>query len=53
MKCPVCGGKLDFDLKVGTATCHTCGWKRIVFSNNLRYTIVKESKSIDTQKKPC
>ena len=44
MKCPVCGGKLDFNLKVSSATCHTCGWTRIFLTNGVRYTISKRNK---------
>gem|GEM_PF-5253700 len=28
MKCPVCRGKLDIDLKQRVAECHTCGWSK-------------------------
>jgi len=28
MKCPVCGGKLDVDMKRKHVKCHNCGWNR-------------------------
>jgi DNA-directed RNA polymerase subunit RPC12/RpoP len=31
VKCPACGERLDFDLKTGSATCHTCGWKKVLY----------------------
>ncbi len=50
MKCPVCGGKLDFNLKVKSATCHTCGWNRILFVNGITSRIAKGSTFINTKK---
>ena len=32
LKCPVCGGKLDFNLKAKSACCHACGWENRLFS---------------------
>jgi hypothetical protein len=29
LKCPVCSGKLDFDMKLKLACCHSCGWEKI------------------------
>ena len=26
--CPVCGRSLDFDLKLKTKRCHSCGWSK-------------------------
>jgi primosomal protein N' len=30
VKCPVCSGKLDIDMKQKSAKCHTCGWRKIL-----------------------
>jgi hypothetical protein len=30
LKCPMCGGKLAFDVKLGEARCLTCGWTKII-----------------------
>jgi DNA-directed RNA polymerase subunit RPC12/RpoP len=29
LKCPVCSGKLDIDVKRKIAICHTCGWEKL------------------------
>ena len=29
MKCPVCSDKLDIDIKLKSAQCHSCGWNKI------------------------
>jgi len=51
LRCPVCSGKLDFNLKLRSATCHTCGWNKILFANSLASTIAKGSNVINTKKK--
>ena len=52
MKCPVCNGKLDFDIKVGSATCHTCGWKKSLLSKTQRWRNISfsEIKSLPESK---
>lgn len=50
LKCPVCNGKLDFNLKVRSATCHTCGWNKIFALNNVRSTISKGSNFVNVKK---
>ncbi len=51
MKCPVCSGKLDFNLKIRSAACHTCGWKRDFLMNCAGYTKVREKSSLTPPKK--
>ena len=51
LKCPVCGGKLAFNMKVKSATCHTCGWNKVLFVNSVASTIVKGSNFIKTKKR--
>lgn len=43
MKCPVCSGKLDFNLKNKSATCHTCGWHKIWLSPMVTSTRIKRN----------
>jgi DNA-directed RNA polymerase subunit RPC12/RpoP len=31
LKCPVCSGKLDIDMKLKAARCHSCGWHKILY----------------------
>jgi hypothetical protein len=31
LKCPVCSGKLDFDMKLKAVQCHDCGWHKILY----------------------
>ena len=50
LKCPVCSGKLDFSLRHRSATCHTCGWKRIIFANNVASTMAKGSNFVNAEK---
>jgi len=56
LKCPVCEGKLDFDLRVKSATCHTCGWKKIFIKqiqkqkNTLQLRLGERSYFINTKK---
>ena len=50
LKCPVCNGKLDFNLKVRSATCHTCGWNKIFAINNVRSPISKGSNFVTAKK---
>jgi hypothetical protein len=50
LKCPVCSGKLDFNLKVRSATCHTCGWNKTFSINPVRSKIVKGGNFISAKK---
>jgi hypothetical protein len=30
LKCPICSKKLDFDGKLKSAVCHSCGWRKVI-----------------------
>ncbi len=50
MKCPVCSGKLDFNLRNRSATCHSCGWHKIWIVPCVTTTMAKKNGFVNTKK---